>query len=202
MNSFIKKYFLYSCLIFVIISCEQPQQKPNVLFISIDDLRTELGAYGNTVIQTPNIDKLVSNGVAFTNHFVQVPTCGASRHSLLTGMRPQTRAHLGNNVIAKEIATQPEKEGPESFIHQLKRKGYHTVGIGKISHSADGLVYGYEEEPSNQRELPRYHVRPWLLPWLLLFTRANGFFQFYGILFLAFGMLLLVAGTVTVSPLP
>ena len=127
MNSFIKKYFLYSCLIFVIISCEQPQQKPNVLFISIDDLRTELGAYGNTVIQTPNIDKLVSNGVAFTNHFVQVPTCGASRHSLLTGMRPQTRAHLGNNVIAKEIATQPEKRGQNrSFINS---KGRVTIRL-------------------------------------------------------------------------
>jgi arylsulfatase A-like enzyme len=180
MNSLFKKYFLYSCLTVAIISCQQPQQKPNVLFISIDDLRTELGVYGNTFIQTPNIDQLASNGVAFTSHFVQVPTCGASRHSLLTGMRPKTRAHLGNNVIAKEIATQPEKEAPESFIHQLKRNGYYTVGIGKISHSADGLVYGYEEQPSTQRELPHswdelvFDSGKWKTGWNSFFAYANG----------------------------
>ena len=80
---------------------------------------TELGVYGDEIIKTPNLDQLASEGTAFSNHFVQVPTCGASRHSLLTGMRPKTKAHLGNNVIAKEISTKPESESPESFVHHL-----------------------------------------------------------------------------------
>ena len=155
-------------------------KKPNVLFISIDDLRTELGVYGNPIIQTPNIDKIAASGVAFSNHFVQVPTCGASRYSLLTGFRPKTRAHLGNNIIAKEIATQSEKETPESFIHHLKRNDYHTVGIGKISHSADGLVYGYEDQPSNKRELPHswsellFDNGKWKTGWNSFFAYADG----------------------------
>lgn len=180
MISLFKKCFLYSCFSVAIISCDQTKQQPNVLFISIDDLRTELGVYGNSVIQTPNIDRLASNGVAFANHFVQVPTCGASRYSLLTGMRPKTKAHLGNNIFHKEVSNQPEKERPESFIHHLKRNGYHTVGIGKISHSADGLLYGYEEEPSQQRELPHswsellFDSGQWKTGWNSFFAYANG----------------------------
>lgn len=59
--------------------------KPNVLFIAVDDLRSELGYFENSSIITPNLDKLASQGVSFTNHFVQVPTCGASRAAFLTG---------------------------------------------------------------------------------------------------------------------
>ena len=89
-----------------------PKQKPNVLFIAVDDLRTELGYYGNTVIKTPNIDKLASQGRIFTNHFVQIPTCGASRCSLLIGKRPRLRRHLGNEAIITELSDKPEKEYP------------------------------------------------------------------------------------------
>jgi hypothetical protein len=63
-------------------------QKPNVLFICVDDLRPELGCYGAGYIKSPNIDKLAASGVLFTQQFVQVPTCGASRCSLLTRMVP------------------------------------------------------------------------------------------------------------------
>ena len=167
-------------LLFAGTSCKHQKQSPNILFIAIDDLRTELGCYGNRIIQTPHLDNLASNGIAFSNHFVQVPTCGASRHSLLTGMRPRTKAHLNNNIIAKEITTKREGDLPESFIHHLKRNGYYTVGIGKISHSADGLVYGYEEQPSDKRELPHswdelvFDSGKWKTGWNAFFAYANG----------------------------
>ncbi len=132
--------------------CNEPLKRPNVLFIAVDDLRPELGCYGNEVVKSPNLDKLASEGSLFTNHYVQVPTCGASRYSLLTGMRPTDRHHLSNQVIATELADRPEGSIPETFIHHLRRNGYYTVGIGKISHSADGLVYGYTEQPSNKKE--------------------------------------------------
>ena len=142
-------------IFFCFSACEKPVvDQPNVLFISVDDLRPELGCYGNEIVQSPNIDRLASEGVVFKNHFVQVPTCGASRFGLLTGMRPSKGIHLSNKAIELELSNKPEQNRPESFIHQLKRHGYYTVGIGKISHSADGLVYGYEEPVSNNRELP------------------------------------------------
>ena len=128
--------------------------QPNILFIAVDDLRPELGSYGNMVIHTPNIDKLADEGSVFMNHFVQVPTCGASRFSLLTGMRPRKKNHLSNNVIIEELSGKKERDLPETFIHHLRRNGYYTVGIGKISHTADGLVYGYDDPVSDQRELP------------------------------------------------
>lgn len=156
------------------------KEKPNVLFISVDDLRPDLGCYGKTFMKTPNMDKLASEGILFQNHYVQVPTCGASRACLLTGMRPRRKAELQNNVAELEISNQPERDLPESFIHHLRRNGYYTVGIGKISHSPDGLVYGYEEAPSTKRELPYswdelvFNSGKWKTGWNSFFGYANG----------------------------
>jgi arylsulfatase A-like enzyme len=160
MNSM--NYFLSFLLLFTIFSCSTKSgsneknsgQHPNVLLICIDDLRPELGCYGNDYIQSPNIDKLASGGFIFTNQFVNVPTCGSSRHCLLTGKLPVSVAHLNNNITANTISKQTESEIPETFIHQLRRNGYYTVGIGKITHNPDGYVYGYLEPKSSQLELP------------------------------------------------
>ncbi|MCF6332463.1 MAG: sulfatase [Draconibacterium sp.] len=133
---------------------EQTRQKPNVLFICVDDLRPELGCYGKDYVVSPNIDKLANSGYLFTNHFVNIPTCGASRQCMLTGQLQVSVAYLSNNISANTLAGQPEKEIPETFIHQLKRNGYYTVGIGKISHHPDGYVYGYMEPKSDKLELP------------------------------------------------
>ncbi|NNE76281.1 MAG: sulfatase-like hydrolase/transferase, partial [Pricia sp.] len=159
---------------------KEVKSKPNILFIAVDDLRNDLGIYGNTTVHTPNMDAIAKAGSFFTQHFVQVPTCGASRHALLTGMRPSKPIHLSNRAIEQEISGQPEKKVPESFIHRLKRVGYHTLGIGKISHSADGLVYGYEEEPSTKKELPHswtellFNPGKWETGWNAFFAYANG----------------------------
>ena len=129
-------------------------QPPNVLFICIDDLRPELGCYGNELIHSPNLDKLAAEGTLFNNHFVAVPTCGASRYSLLTGMLPRTKIALSNDATRKLIAEQPQAEAPETFIAQLRQNGYYTIGIGKISHSPDGLLYDNSSQVSNKLELP------------------------------------------------
>ena len=64
------------------------EQKYNVLFISIDDLRTELYCYGASHIKSPNIDRLASMGVRFTKAHVQQAICMASRASVMSGIRP------------------------------------------------------------------------------------------------------------------
>lgn len=151
------------------------EKLPNVLLICMDDLRPELGCYGNTIIKSPNIDKLASEGVTFINHFVQVPTCGASRYSMLTGNRPDDKILLGNSIEYKTTS-----DRPETFIHHLKNNGYYTVGMGKISHSADGLVYGYTDPVSDKKELPLsfdefvFDAGKWKTGWNAFFAYANG----------------------------
>ncbi len=159
---------------------EQNKVPPNVLFICVDDLRPELGCYGNELIVSPNLDKLAEQGCLFTNHFVTTPTCGASRYSLLTGSLPRSGVDISNEAIRKQISNEPEGDKPESFIHHLKRSGYYTVGIGKISHYPEGLIYGYRESPSKDLELPHswnemlLDPGVWETGWNAFFAYADG----------------------------
>ncbi|MDX1284341.1 MAG: sulfatase, partial [Draconibacterium sp.] len=180
------KYLSFLLCLIMLISCQtEPKQKPgrsnqskpNVLFICVDDLRTELGCYGNIHIQSPNLDKLASEGFLFNRHYVNVPTCGASRHCLLTGQLPISVAHTRNDITANTVSGQAETEIPETFIHHLKRNGYYTVGIGKITHHPDGYVYGYLEEPSDKLELP-YSWNEMLMPDEKWGSGHNAFFGY------------------------
>jgi iduronate 2-sulfatase len=104
-------------------------ERPNFLFISVDDLRPDLGCYGNTVIQTPNIDRLAGQGIVFSRAYCQQALCNPSRASLMTGKRPDTlkvwdqTTHFRDHNPA--IVTMPQ---------YLKKNGYKAEGIGKIFH--------------------------------------------------------------------
>lgn len=132
-----------------------PPSPPNVLFICIDDLRPDLKCYGNSEIHSPNLDAFAARSTVFTRHYAVVPTCGASRYSLLASKRPMSPADLSNEAAIRALSQKPRTEIPETFIDHLRRSGYYTVGIGKISHMPDGYVYGYEEPKSDQLELPQ-----------------------------------------------
>ena len=85
---------------------------PNILFISIDDLRPELGCYGNDFVKTPNIDLFAEDGVLFNSAYCQSAVCAPSRASLMLGMRPDsTRVwHLGDEFrkINPDAVTMPQ----------------------------------------------------------------------------------------------
>lgn len=154
------------------------QKQPNVLFIAIDDLRTELGCYGVEHIQSPNLDRLASEGMLFNRHYVQVPTCGASRYSLLTGRSPHVSgARRGNNqFFTEKTQTNDAKTMPELF----RRNGYKTVLIGKISHTTDGLIYNYDGTGDGRQEMPKAWdeiatpLGDWERGWGVMFAYANG----------------------------
>jgi len=101
----------------------------NVLFISIDDLRPEVGCYGVDEMLTPNIDRLAAKGVQFKHAYCQYPVCNPSRASFLTGKRPDELGILSNRVALREkwpdIVTLPQL---------FRNNGYFTAGIGKILH--------------------------------------------------------------------
>ncbi|GAJ06060.1 unnamed protein product, partial [marine sediment metagenome] len=77
-------------------------KSPNVLFIAVDDLRPQLGCYGHKQMLSPNIDRLGAEGVVFLRSYCQVPVCGASRASLMTGVRPRANRFLGYNTWAEK----------------------------------------------------------------------------------------------------
>ncbi|MFP4058336.1 MAG: sulfatase [Candidatus Brocadiia bacterium] len=106
---------------------EQPVR--NVLFIAVDDLRPELGCYGDQQARSPHIDKLAARGLLFERAYVQQAVCAPSRASLLTGTRPDTTGiyHLRTPVrkAMPEVLTLPQ---------HFRQNGYETVSLGKIYH--------------------------------------------------------------------
>ena len=111
-------------------------QKPNILFLCIDDLRPELKSFGANYISSPNIDMIANGGISFLNHFVNAPSCGPSRYTLLTGQYGPPN----NNALflrAKKI-----REGVETIYPSLPEwfsaHGYTTVSVGKVSHHPGG----------------------------------------------------------------
>ncbi len=115
-------------------------KSPNILFISIDDLRPQIGAYGHEYMVTPNLDELASKARLFNHQYVQVPTSGASRAAMLTGMYLTDAKQAYNEVFGDNLVGTKESENPETFVHHLRRNGYYTVGMGKISHHGNGHV--------------------------------------------------------------
>lgn len=154
--------------------------KPNVLLLMVDDLRPDLGCYGNPLMKTPHLDALAARGRVFTRQYANVPTCGASRYALLTGKLPHSRAALSNEVANRFIAQQPRTEVPETLLDNLRRHNYYTVGIGKISHSVDGYLYGYDKPRSDTLELPHswdemlFDAGKWGTGWNAFFGYADG----------------------------
>ncbi len=101
----------------------------NVLFIAVDDLRPELGCYGNRVVRSPNLDRLAGRSLTFRRAYCQSPVCGPSRASLLTGLRPDTTRVWGNRTHFRE--TVPEAV---TVPQRFKQAGYRTEALGKVLH--------------------------------------------------------------------
>jgi iduronate 2-sulfatase len=116
--------------------------RPNVLFIAVDDLRTDLGCYGDPVAVTPNLDQLAARGVVFQHAYCQIAVCNPSRASVMTGRRPDT-------LRVWDLNTHFRKNTPDvvTLPQHFKANGYHCEAIGKIYH-----------DPAKFRDPPSWSV--------------------------------------------
>ena len=127
-----------------IISQEQTK-KQNILFISIDDFRPKISSYGETKMITPNIDKLASEGLQFNNAYTNIAVCGASRASLMTGIRPSLNRF-------NDFSTRAHVDTPKAIsLNQIfKDNGYETISYGKIYHHSDDFQQHWSEKDKGQ----------------------------------------------------
>ncbi len=131
-----KNNLLFAILLtFTLISNVNAQKsKPNILFIAVDDLKPELGPYGNKMVKTPNIDRLAKMSTVFLNNYCQQSVCGPTRASLMTGMRP-------DYTKVWDLKTQMRDMNPNilTLPQYLITQGYNTVGTGKIYHPSSSI---------------------------------------------------------------
>ena len=109
-------------------------EKPNVLFIAVDDLRPEMGCYGNRVVKTPHMDRLAARGLVFNHAYCQQAVCSPSRSSLMTGRRPDA-------TRVWDLETHFRAALPDAITlpQHFKANGYYCVALSKIYH------HGFED---------------------------------------------------------
>ncbi len=123
---------------------------PNILFIAVDDLRPELGIYGANHIKSPELDQLAQESMVFERTYCNVPVCGASRASLLSGVRPGRHRFISYNTYLDK-----DYPGVVSLPMLFKNNGYITISNGKIYHHSDDDLLAWDEvwQPSYEKPL-------------------------------------------------
>ncbi|MEK7408899.1 MAG: sulfatase [Acidobacteriota bacterium] len=150
MNILTRRQFVQSAGAF---AAAPPKERPNVLFIAIDDLNDWIGCLGgHPDVRTPNLDRLAARGVLFTNAHCAAPLCNPSRAALLTGTRPSTSGVYDNGQPFRKA--DPVKNAvtlPQHFMAH----GYRVVGGGKIYHGAfPDAASWHEYFPSQTQNKP------------------------------------------------
>jgi iduronate 2-sulfatase len=139
------------CLACLIVAADALADRTNVLLICVDDLRPELGCYGRSYVHSPNIDQLAAHSRIFAHHYVQAPTCGASRYTLLTGQYgPADNGALFQRAARMQRAADAVNPSMPAWFRQ---HGYQTVSVGKVSHHPGGRG-GSDWDDDGQPEMP------------------------------------------------
>ena len=125
------KLRLCSLLGLLLVSLTHAADRPNILFIAVDDLRPEFGAYGANYVKSPNLDRIAKEGITFNRAYCQQAVCSPTRSSLLTGTRPDT-TKVWDLVTHFRDALPDVVTLPQHF----KNNGYFVQGMGKIYHGS------------------------------------------------------------------
>src|SRR5688572_23796129 len=120
--------------------------RPNVLLLCVDDLKPLLGCYGDTMVKTPNLDRLAASGMVFESAYCNQAVCAPSRNALMTGLRSTT---LG----IYDLATNFRLAAPNALTvaQHFQQHGYRTEALGKIMHTGHG----------NHEDIASWSVPPW-----------------------------------------
>ncbi|MEC8556631.1 MAG: sulfatase [Planctomycetota bacterium] len=158
------KIFLFALLLLVGSIAAQASDRPNVLFIIVDDLNDmPLHPQGKPYVPTPNFDRLAKRGVSFTNAHCNDPICAPSRSSMLTGLYPQTSSlywfedYRQNAILSRAV----------TLTEHLATNGYDVFGVGKIYHGNQDPKRFYTQRG------PGGNIGPW--PWDGTKTNRRGF---------------------------
>ncbi len=143
--------WLFPLAAFMLTAVAAAADRPNVLFIAVDDLRPQLGCYGFEQMRTPNIDRLAAGGVLFSRAYCMVPTCGASRASLMTSIRP-TRNRFVNYLAWAE----KDAPGVTTLNTHFRKNGYYTVSLGKVFHHPEDNAQGWSEPAWRPKGMATY----------------------------------------------
>lgn len=111
--------------------------RPNVLFIAVDDLNPMLGCYGHAAARSPHMDRLASEGLLFRRAYCQTALCMPSRSSLLSGYRPETLRNKAGPLTGNA------PPGTTSLPRLFRDQGYTTVSVGKVYHHNDDDPEGW-----------------------------------------------------------
>ena len=127
------------------------EPRPNILMIAVDDLRPMLGCYGVDWMKTPNIDQLAAEGMLFERAYCNYAKCGASRLSLMTGLRPDNIRVLGHGD--KDVqAFRDRRPDATTLPRWFKDHGYDTRSFGKIDHDGWQQSEDWSVPPSPGRD--------------------------------------------------
>jgi arylsulfatase A-like enzyme len=143
-------------------------QQKNVLFIAVDDLRPELGCFGHPVVKSPNIDNLAASGAAFSRAYCNIAVCGASRASIMSGVRPGPQRFVGADCYLDQ-----HLPGAVSMPMHFRNNGYHTVSLGKIFHHQNDSKGSWEIN-WRPETIHKGSGRDYMLPENLALDRMEG----------------------------
>lgn len=139
---------LIACFNSLVIA-QEPDTRPNIIFLLTDDQRWDaLGYSGNSIIQTPEMDKMASEGTYFKNAFVTTPICAASRASIMTGLYERSHNYtFGQPPLQKQFID-------NSYFGLLKNAGYYNGFLGKLGvnfpNAMDSTLFDvYQPEVTN-----------------------------------------------------
>ncbi|MHC4073912.1 MAG: sulfatase-like hydrolase/transferase, partial [Planctomycetota bacterium] len=108
------------------LAADRTGRKPNIVFLILDELGYyELSCMGHSIMETPNIDKIVSEGMRFTQMLAGAPVCAPTRSTLMTGK------HMGHTSVRRNPGHEALRAEDVTVAQLLKKVGYATGGFGK-----------------------------------------------------------------------
>ena len=140
-------------------SADNPAQKPNILFIAVDDMNDWNGVLkGNTQAKTPHLKALAAKGITFTNAHCAAPACGPSRSAIMSGILPSTS---GNYINKSSLIHNPILNNSVLLPEFFQQNGYQVIGGGKLFHgyhfTHEVKGRGFDEYfPSKTQDLPSF----------------------------------------------